>query len=83
MCQIKKPDYGDNVVRFFGKGCSFKDYARFSATESALETMHYKAEARFDQSLNAHKSSNEDNRIAYSKTGNNTLNVICVVEEET
>ena len=45
--------------------------------------MHYKAEARFDQSLNAHKSSNEDNRIAYSKTGNNTLNVICVVEEET
>ena len=29
------------------------------------------------------KSSNEDNRIAYSKTGNNTLNVICVVEEET
>ncbi len=39
MCQIKKPDYGDNVVRFFGKGCSFKDYARFSATESALETI--------------------------------------------
>ena len=35
----KRPDYGDNVVRFFGKGCSFKDYARFSATESALETI--------------------------------------------
>ena len=47
------------------------------------DASHYKAEARFDQSLNAHKSSNEDNRIAYSKTGNNTLNVICVVEEET
>ena len=48
-----------------------------------IRDSHYKAEARFDQSLNAHKSSNEDNRIAYSKTGNNTLNVSCVGEEET
>ena len=47
------------------------------------DTADYKADTGFDQSLNADKSSNKEDRITYAEAGSDSLNIFGVIKKDT